>query len=445
MRITITKASVIAYVSVFLMTLACVAAILLTSSILLHIIVIWVLCFTAFIIARGDIMHPYCWFSAVLTLYSSSYAMLILLGFNGHYSKEQLLYPVIALGTALLFIGPHSYQNSDSHFFSTIGTTGADYRFLDIFIYVLSAAALIISVILLGSGYSGKVAMKSAGNIYYRFGVYVVRYLVFFMIIRMSNCIVNGKKYFPLMVVTVVATLTFTFSTGERDVFIRFFVVVMFVLFSAHIIKRKHFLILIPISMVVLTLSVEFKYFFLRGTLQGSFSLNNLLEGFLSSDFSAAGRNLQYLLENSGTNGQFGFRMLITELLYPILPSSWRTNPDHWFNYDLHTGNYHGYAFTLVGTGYIIHGVIGIILVFAIVGLIVRFLYKNANRGIFLYAAYVYSITIIMISMRGSLNSIVNCLVKEVAVGYILCRVFIYFLNSGKNRSLDRNRRSHEN
>lgn len=420
------------------------------SSLAIHLIAVWLLCVVAIIVVNGDVLHPYCWFSVVLSLYSTSYAILLAMGWNGNYSKEQLLYPVIAISVALLFIGPHcetelkkkiksnSYDNKNSD------NEICDFRFLDYFITALSVVCLILSFILLRSGYSGKSAMKQDNNISYRIGVYAVRYLVIFTIIRVLNCLNINKKYGKHVVLTAISTLCFSLFTGERDVFIRFVVVLFFLLYSSGKIKQKHFLLLVPLSMVLLTLSVQFKYFFLRGTINGSFSLDNLLEGFLSSDFSAAGRNLQYLIDRPWTKGYFGYKMIVTELFYPIIPGSFKTNPDYWFNYVVHSGGYHGNAFTLVGTGYIIAGIPGIVIIFAIVGGLVKYLYIKASENIFYYSAYIYCITIVMISIRGSLNSIVNCFVKEVLVCFILCKILndIFYRNK-QSSNYQRNRRQY--
>ena len=416
------------YLLIFFLMIVSVAVICIANNPIVHICVMWFFTVCSILISKIDIMHPYTWFSLILTLYSTAYAILLSMGLAGNYSREQLLYPVIALGVSLLFIGPKRIENAGSRFLSQKSANDLNYSYLDAVIIVLFVICLFLSMMLLRSGFSGKTEMKQANNIFYRFGVYAVRYLTIFTIVRVCNRIRLNKKYIWCLVLSGVATIAFSFSTGERDTYIRFFVIILFILYSAGIIKKRHFLLLIPLSMALLTISVEFKYYFLRGTLNGAFSLNNMIEGFLSSDFSAAGRNLQYLVDRPWTKGNFGFGMLFTELLYPFLPSSIVTNPDYWFNYVVHAGGYHGNAFTLVGTGYIISGMLGVIIVFAIVGLIIKWLYKRSERNIYYFSAYIYSITIIMISLRGSLNSIVNCLLKEIGICFLFCFVANHIL-----------------
>ena len=423
--LSISHTTISKIIFVIVMTLIAEVTIMMSNNPVIHVAAIWVICIVAMKMTDFDIMHPYTWFSLILTLYSSGYAILVIMGLAGNYTSDQLYYPILALGVSLIFIGPRKQENVDDHFLSRENDDTISLNYLDSVIVLLLLACLIISFILLRSGYSGKTAMKQANIIYYRIGVYVARYLTFFSILRVCNCIRIKKKYWIKIILPGVAVLAFGFSTGERDAFIRFFIVFLFILFSAGVIKKRHFVILIPVTMIMLTLSVELKYYFLRGTLNGSFSLNNLLEGFLSSDFSAAGRNMQYLIDRPWTKSYFGISMLFTELLYPILPSSVKTNPDYWFNYVVHVGGYHGNAFTLVGTGYVIGGTLGVISLFIIVSFIVRWLYKRSTKNIYYYSAYLYGITIVMIAMRGSLSSIVGCLLKEVGI----CLFFCYVVN----------------
>lgn len=412
------------YLTVIILSLLTIGIICAFRGPAVHIVAVWFFVICVVSMSKVDIMHPYAWFSAILALYSTAYSILSVIRLTGNYSYEQLLYPVIALSTSLLFIGTRKKTNVNRFLLKKDQKT-FDYYYLDAVIIVLFVICALLSMLLLRSGFWGKTEMKQANNLSYRIGVYAVRFLTLFTIVRVSNRIQLQKKYIWCLILTGVATVAFSLSTGERDTYIRFFVVTLFILYSAGIIKKRHFLILIPLSMILLTLSVEFKYYFLRGTLNGSFSISNIFEGFLSSDFSAAGRNLQYLIDRPWTKGNFGFGMVITELLYPILPRSIVTNPDYWFNYVVHAGGSHGNAFTLVGTGYVIGGILGVIVVFAIVGYIIKGLYRRADRNLFYFSAYIYSITIIMISIRGSLNSIINCLLKEVGI----CFLFCYLMN----------------
>lgn len=423
--IMITKEEVKQYLLVVILTILSVGIICLVNDRVVHICVMWLFAVCAILIKKIDVMHPYIWFSMILTLYSTAYSILLSMGVSGNYTYEQLMYPTIALGVALFFIGPRTENNYKVQFLMERNNDDADYYYFDAVIIVLFVICLFLSLMLLRSGLVGKTEMKQSGNIFYRIGVYAIRYLILFSTVRVCNRIRLDKKYIWCFVISGIAAIVFAFSTGERDAYIRLFVIVLFVLYSAGVIKKRHFFVLIPVSMVLLALSVEFKYYFLRGTLNGSFSLGNVVEGFLSSDFSAAGRNLQYLIDRPWTKSNFGFGMLFTELLYPILPSSLVINPDSWFNYVVHDRGYHGNAFTLVGTGYIICGVFGVVILFTIVGLIVKWLYRRSKKNIFYYSAYIYSITIIMVSLRGSLNSIMNSLLKEVGI----CFLFCYFAN----------------
>ncbi len=393
-----------------------------TSSIVIHVCAITLVCITSIIISKFDIMHPYFGFSLVYTLYSIGYPMLCVIGTSSYdYAKSQLLYSTIGLLIALLTIGPKKIEKID---ISKESDKTIDYKYMDYFIIVLVAFSVLASLMLLRRGYSGKTQMQRANDLYYRFGVYSVRFLTLFSIMRITNLYLQNKKYKWIVLSGGIATLMFGLLTGERDSFIRFFVCVFYILFVSNVINKKHFLILSPLAVVFMGMSNTFKYFFLTGNLRGTFDFSNVFENFFGSDFSAAGRNLQYLLDHEWTNGYFGFKLIITELLYPLLPSSVRVNPDRWFNYNVHDGGFHGYAFTLVGTGYIVSGVIGVVVVFIIVGLIIRALYNRSNKDVYYLTIYIYTTTILMYAMRQSLNTFSNSFMKEIIVVMGVCAVF---------------------
>ena len=85
-------------------------------------------------------------------------------------------------------------------------------------------------------------------------------------------------------------------------------------------------------------------------------------------------------------------------------------------------------AFTLVGEGYVIDGYLGVIVLFIIVGLLVRMMYRKSKKNKYWLTAYIYTISTVASSFRGALSGIVVDLVRIVLVGivaYILLRALI--------------------
>lgn len=411
----LSRKNVSSYLILCVTGLFSVLLISLVNNPLVHILTMWCVCVVATFIVKFDLMHPYVWFSLIFSLYSTGYAILyVMQSRNYGYDYRNVLFSVVALMVVLFIVGPQrNLQIKNIQYKDDV-----DYKYLSWVICALTALTILSSLILLSRGYSGKKEMQEANDMFYRFGVYFVRFLTFFLLLRMYNLHSLGKRYRFLIVSSMIAIVLFGLCTGERDVYIRFFVVFMFYLYSINKIKKRHFILLIPLCAGVLVLSVGFKYYFSQGV-DSEYFTGNLLETILNSDFYSAGQNLQYLLDRPWTKGHFGFKTLLTEIFYPILPSNMKVNLDYWFNYEVHVNEWHGYAFTLVGTGYVIAGIIGVIAVFAIVGLIIKAVYKRAGRSILSQTIYLYSITIVMISCRGTLSSYGNGFLKEILVACI--------------------------
>ncbi len=401
--------------------LSCFAAWCLDDAII-HICVMWAFCIVAMASIKFELSHPFVWFSGGFTLYSTAYAMVYCMGLatNG-YNKENVLYPMIAMLVALTAMGDKSYKVKDIDLNAKF-----PYKFVDVCSWILTALLFACVAALVLSGYGGKSEMKQANDPFYRIGVYCARYLTFFVLLKVCSSIKkkdrfkNGKLQILLF---ALPTLLFTLYTGERDAFIRFTVVIVFALFYLKIIKKRHFLILIPLFVLVMILSVYFKYYFSSGIINTADRDGGILYQFLKTDFISQGRNFQYLLNNPWTKGCRNYLLILTEMLYPFVPGGLFFNPDRWFNYEVHTGTFKGYAFTLVGTGYIIDGLLGVIVVFVVVGLFVRTIYKRSTHGIYGLCAYIYTITTVVFSFRESLNTLFVSTVRVVFLSIFLCRL----------------------
>lgn len=389
-----------------------------TQNAALNIFVIWAVAFSAIWTVDFDFFHPYFWFSLFFTLYSSANAILWVAGeSNSQYSNKQLLLPLIALGVVLLIVGPQK------HHLDTISKKYCySVEFLKNPVIILAFLTLLFSFILHFKGYSSKVQMRAEGDVFFSIGVHFVRYLTFFSIIYLSKkFLCKEKDYKSVLIITIISLTMFTLFTSERDAIIRYGFTLLLLFFCFGIIKRKHLLIIMPLGILAMVLSVIIKHYFLRNTVNEG--TGNLFYDFLYSDFYAAGLNLQYLLDREWTKGYFGINTLFTEFFSPFLIGINKPNLDHWFNYEVHTGAFKGYAFTLVGTGYVIGGYVGIILVFIIVGVLLRHMYNKANTNIYWLSAYIYLSSTIVFAIRQSLQTITSSIVKHILLSIILCMI----------------------
>lgn len=416
-----------------LASLLALSVILYTDEPAVHVAAIWALVIFAAAVVRLDMVHPYCWFSMAFALYNTAYTILYLMGddTSAGYSSMNAVYTIVAMGIVLFIVGADSQDSTvplERHH-QLNGT------YNDLFFWLFCGLSVVFAFILQRRGYSGKKAMQAAGDIYYSLGVHVVRWMMVMMVIQLcSDRCRNRRKTFIFLAAAMCAALLMSMYTGERDIIFRAVLLAMVLLFYYGIIKRRHIILLIPIGMGIMIASVYFKYFFLTGVGNDAYlDAGGLLYRFLRTDFHATGRNTQHLLNYEWTKGYLGLSSFFCELVRGIVPGVAFVNPSTWYNNEVYPGSFKGQAFTLVGFGHSIAGLWGVILVFAGLGLFIRFVYRNSRHSIYSLAWYLYSISIVTGCYRSTLNTVVNMSIKAVLLTVLVSRFFGEVRIKGKN------------
>ena len=166
-----------------------------------------------------------------------------------------------------------------------------------------------------------------------------------------------------------------------------------------------------------------FKYYFVGGGI-GESSEYGFLYSLIAGEFESASRNLQLLINNeSFAKGCQGYVILINDVLGVI--NSKIASSVAWFNKTFYSDSVTEYGFSLVGEGYIIDGINGIVIVFVIVGLIIRYIYIHAFKNIYWLTAYFYFITVMIYAIRGDLGTIYSAMLKQI----FLVVMFLKLLN----------------
>jgi len=225
------------------------------------------------------------------------------------------------------------------------------------------------------------------------------------------------------------AILLFTLFTAERDGIFRFLLTIVCAMFATQRLSRKTLPIIFGIGLMTVVAVSYLKYFFVDGSVRVGFAGNSIIYNFLASDFTAAGQNMQVLLNNPWTKSYKNYLLILNDFLAPFAFGNIRTfNVSSWYNDVFYYGSSYSRAFTLVGEGYVIDGYLGVIVLFIIVGLLVRMMYRKSKKNKYWLTAYIYTISTVASSFRGALSGIVVDLVRIVLVGivaYILLRALI--------------------
>ena len=407
-----------------LASLLALTVILYTDAPAVHVAAVWGVVLVAAAVVRLDMVHPYCWFSMAFALYNTAYTILYIMGddTSAGYSSMNAVYTVVAMGVVLLIVGADSVDASVP--LERRRELNSTYN--DLFFWLFFAVSVMFAFILHRRGYSGKKAMQAAGDIYYTLGVHVVRWMMVMMVIQLcSDRCRNRLRTFILLGAAMGAALLMSMYTGERDIIFRAVLLGMVLLFYYGIIKRRHIILLIPIGAGIMIASVYFKYFFLTGVGNDAYlDAGGLLYRFLRTDFHATGRNTQHLLNYAWTRGYWGLKIFFSEFFRGIVPGVSFVNPSTWYNNEVYPGSFKGQAFTMVGFGHSIAGLWGVLLVFAVLGLFIRYTYDHSRRSIYSLAYYLYSISIVTGCYRATLNTVVNMSLKAVLLMVLLSRFF---------------------
>lgn len=403
---------------------------LLTNNIILDIISFIILVIGAVKIAKFDFAHPYVWYSFVFMLYSVSYPILYLNNMTYDvyfYSKELMFSQWLALATFLLVVGPKKVDYSRLNLLKTKTITSK-------YILILTSIILIFTIIEISTGgYSHKSDIHSSGSFVVSLGF---RAVLIFLLLYTINLTANAirMKKLDLRLSLYVGSIIFfiVFFSGERDLLIRFFVIIFFVyyIFIKDSKLSKELILLGLLSLSLIPILKQYKYFGLTG--EKIQSESNFLFSFLTSDFMSASKNMQILLLDETSEGKFKgatFLSAITRtfnldklLDLDIISSS------QWYNQNYFGLNRSGQGFTIVGDGYVNFGFIGIVVLFVIIGFLLKFIYLQSNKGIYHFTFYILSIPIFMYAIRADLANILSPLIKQNLLTFILLWVVVQII-----------------
>lgn len=393
-----------------------------TTSCNLQIMSFWVFWISVLIVMHGDFLHPYVWYLGAHTLYSTAYPILYTLNLrtNRSFSPEPLFMSAIAVLTFVLIVP--TYHNRGEIIQKPVGKSGLNKTLLHVMTVVIFLSAVAIRMI----GFSGKRDIYSNSEFFTAVLSLVLIYIYVYII---DTCVslCNGEKLNRLLLVEIlIATLSITLITGERDLTLRLLLILIMVLFYFQRIKRRTLIILIVGFVFIIPLSWQFKYYFSTGVITQRSTDNGIIGiiyNFLSGEFESASRNLQLLVNNAEvTKGIMQGKTFISDItrIFGFGPNS----SVHWYQSTFFPTSGSGQGFTLIGEGYINFGILGVVIVYCIVGCMIKVLYKNYRKDVYRMYMYFCSIPIFIYANRADLANIFSPLVRHV----ILSAVLYYFL-----------------
>ncbi len=436
-KLVFQKRALVEYLILLFMVFITNIALLTSDNPTVHVLFFWMTTIVAIFICRFDITHPYFWFTAAYTLYSTAYPLIFIMGYplEVRYTEENLLYSFLGMAILLFILGINSTDqnyislNKDNRYKINFHSK----KIISLIIILLCLVLFASLIYVASSSYTHKNDMLGDRNIFFISGVYATRFLTVFVSLYVLLFIKSYKKNTAFLVLlTTVLIVSFSMFTGDRDAMYRFLIVLLLSLFIVGKINKKHIIILIPTGILFMVLSRYLKYFFVDGSINTNLTDQNLLYNFLTSDFHAAGQNLQVLINNPWTRGFHDLTLIVEDFLSAILPSSFFFNVGTWFNNIFYPNSY-SRAFTLVGEGYVIAGGLGVIVVFSILGLTIKFLFNQAQNNVYWLVIYLYSIPTIISSFRSTLSIIYKDVARVAFLSMVIYQITKYILKKLNN------------
>jgi oligosaccharide repeat unit polymerase len=394
-----------------------------------------------YINAEKNISDPRVLLLGFFTLYSTFYPLqtyileISLLEINMNLLvislKYQFLSIVVFVNVANFTINKNCYLNFNNM------TQGIKTNFLSekiIFLVLLPIVVLSVLFIFVSGASSKREIIDNGGfiNELAMFALLIMTAIAITRAVRLrSNFLLDLK-----LMSFVFLCLFYMLLTGERDVFFRVGFIVLIIYFD----KNKNFsffkaILILGLVVLIVPISQSFKAVLLSGTVNINKEGVDLL---LSNEFMAASRNF-YSLLLYGVEHSVSF--LFNDMIRAFTPSVLLSNTDvqstgSWFHkvYRVENGfdGISGWGFTIVGTGYLVGGVLGIILIISIYSFILSILYNMRVKSIYWYAFYLLAFTTAIYVIRGDMANFFSQIFKIGGLSILILYMAHQLLNKKK-------------
>jgi len=385
-----------------------------------------------------DIKNPLLLFLVIFILYQISYPILNLLNIRVfEYSlinDNYYLYNWIATVSFIIFYGKIENIRYDVSNLSFEMKSN-----IMIVIYVImSLICIFSSFYIIYNGFQSKYELANSGNKIIQIGNIFYTILIIYPVYLNLGKNISNKNKNILSIFNLLLMIFGMLTFGERSYLFNYIIVYLLFYFTCNKINYKQVLIIFTLAFILLSTSSSMKMF-LSSNKYRTVKNDNIVVGFLNSDFASAGFNFNYLLNNENdTKGIFLGKTYIYDFLSPfedLLPIS-KYSSTKWYSNKYWSTRKTGLGFSIIGEGYINFGLIGIIVEMFILARLTKFLYKRSNKNSYYYIIYLGYLSLMMYSCRQALGNIISPLFKY----HILLALLIFFINKvemKKERVLD--------
>ncbi|MCO7622419.1 MULTISPECIES: hypothetical protein [Pseudomonas] len=338
--------------------------------------------------------------------------------------KLQFLAIFVFVSVSNIFIS-NARQENENLFSAACykNTTSEQVLFVCVLPFVIVPVLMILN-----SGASSKreiLAVFSFAKFISDFGLLVITVLVFFRAVRIGRLF-----YLDLGVLLyVLFCLFYVLLTGERDILFK----VIFGFLIIYFDQRRSFSFVKMLGIFGgLVFVVPVSQYFKGVLLSGGVNFDRVgWDLILYSEFMSASRNFYSLLV---FDAQQDLTFLIQDIMRAFVPSilvgdtgvqssvSWFENvfrPEHGFE------GTSGWGFTIVGFGYIVGGIGGIILIMTFYAWLLAVLYSYRWASLYWYSFYILALAAFVYVLRADLANLLSMLFKISGLSVLI----IYFFH----------------
>lgn len=403
--------------------------IIIINDILFAILCFIILAILAMAFVKFEILHPFTWYIPFFVLYSISYPFLVYIGEKPDlgYTFYTLLLEWLGLITFIIVVGPKMEVIDKNINYSSLINTILVLRIALTITFLFTCS---YTFYILTSGLSSKYEISLSNSVYVKLGSFFP-ILILIHSLYISNRILL-KKVLPLKSIILMAGwMLFSFLvSGERDFVYRYIWMVFFLLDTIYKrIPRKYLVTIGLIGIFTVPILGDLKNIFVTDK-DITFILPDLTE-ILSNEFISASRNLQVLVAAHPSVWQFFMGETLwwsikRVFILGFLSNVKITNSVGWFNNTFYfplVSRGGGRGFTLVGEGYMNFGVVGVIIWFAILGLIVRLMYKKSSKNILYLVSYIIFMPNVVYSIRADFSNLFSPLLKQIIIPIVIIKL----------------------
>ena len=354
-----------------------------------------------------EITHPLTWFGPVFWLYSAAYPLLALSGLYAYdvFLQQALGLHAIAFAAFSVPLYGRVTRLDVSHWSVRGCRLRAELAWLGAVLLLPLVAVLIVRLTALGVTTKGEL-LSSGGQSLGMLGA-ALQLATFLLTVLVTVMLRLQRSVLSIAGLAFAVFATVLVYTGERDYLLRFMVVLVLLWWDFY--RRPKLSTLVVLGALVLAL-LPLLQALKAVALGGATDYQFEAAAIIGQEFRVSTQNTWFVLkQNVADMLPTPFASLAMDLKRALMPQVLgieAVSTNAWFNDVVLFNVASGRGFSLVASGYLAGGAIGVAVLYHLVGWLVRALYVYRGRTYLHLTIYALAAPLLMYVQRGDLSSL---------------------------------------